>query len=419
MTPKSRDMSKEQAEQFRRLFQSLEMGTGSYSPELVGMFGEAEETDSYVPPTRDYNVPWQTGRPEDPQPGQAMPTPTGITSTGAFRAPDPGGRTYVGRGMGRDDKWWDAKRPTIGLETVWEGGIDLMFSDPTYTYNAENPYVRTPEMDRAAETAYSPANYGVYDPATDTTMFGGFAYAGDLTQGKTQDDYSAEDWQWLQNDRYYQGNDQFTSAGLDALREAGGQNTFSWSHFDHDVNPALDLLRDRSKGYNPFYGDRGRINQAMLDRSRQLGHIGKDLTAYERRVEGNVMDYLYDAMSSKDQIKNRREVRKRWEDMFRNDSPYRKESFYGQRMTQGLFNKLGLSDFGLEFDQSYNDRARQRSNEAPGAGNSVTMGMLGDNPLEKRKSGGFLDAYLKRRNETKPSVSDVLPGLISEMKDQE
>lgn len=412
---KGKDLSRRQAEEFASLFESLQIGEGAYAPEMTTLFGEAVADDPYVP-TRDYNVPWQTGKSTDPQPGQEMPTPTGITSTGSFRAPDEGGKTYVGRSMGRDNEWWDAKRPTIGLESAWDAGVDLLLSDDAYTYNSNNPYVYTEEMARAAETAYTPANYGVYDPATDTTFFGGMSYAGDQTQGKTQADYSDEDWNYLQNDRYYEGFDQFTSEGLAALKAAGGTNALRYSHFDFDVNPALDYLRNRDLGYNPFYGDRGRISQSMIDRSRELGHISDELTPYEKRLDGNVMDYLYDAMGSKDQIRNRAEVRRRFEELTGNDSPYNKNMFYGQRMTQGLFNKLGLDEFGLEFDSSYNEAARERSRQAAGSGNTPTMGMLGDNPFGNVKSGSFLDSYLKQRNESKPSV---VAGLIQEMKDQE
>jgi len=420
MTPKSKDLSRRQAEEFARLFESLQIGEVTYAPEMTTMFGEAVE-EPYVP-ARDYSVPWQTGKSTDPQPGQAMPTPTGIQSTGSFTAPEEGAKTYVGRSMGRDNEWWDLKRPTIGLKDAWIGGVDVLLSDPSYTYSAENPYVYTDEMRAADEARAAELDASMYyDPVTDTTTRYGFTMKGDHTQGKTQADYSPEDWQYLQNDRYYEGFDQFTPEGIAALKAAGGTNTLRWSHFDHDVNAALDYLRDKSKGYNPFYGDRGRVAQGMIDRSRELGHIDDKLTAYEKRSDNNAMDYLYSKLGTTDQVGNRKEAYNRW-NKYLEDMNLSTENFYNVKMNKNLFNRLGLSDFGLEFDESFGGGSGMMGGsgfkmpdryQTDGGSSTFNGGSAGSSSSNANTRGNFMEAYMKEREKEKEKTS--VASLFDEM----
>jgi hypothetical protein len=304
--------------------------------------------------------------------------------------------------MYRDPRWWDPKRATIGLREVWEGGGDVLAE---YRYDDENPYVYTPEMQRQAETAYTPANYGVYDPTTDTTMFGGMAYQGNQTVGKTQADYSPEDWQYLEHDRYYTGHSQFRPEGSTALSEAlGGRaagNPFV-NTYEQDVDRQLQYLGDSA--WNPFYGYHGRIHQDVIDGQRASGVLGEELTAYEKRSDNNAMDYLYNALSSRDQVGNRRAVRDRW-DKYLGDMNLSADNFYNAKMTKNLFNRLGLSDFGLEFDSSF-------------GGDSGMMGGTGFKLPEQYQSGsssqgieqnrgGFMKSYMEERNKIKPSVMSL------------
>lgn len=306
--------------------------------------------------------------------------------------------------MQRDARWWDPKRATIGLREAWESGGDVLAE---YRYDKDtNPFVYTPEMQQEAETSYNPANYGVYDPTTDTTMFGGMSYRGDLTGGKTEADYSPEDWQWLQEDRHYTGHGQFRPEGSAALSEAlGGRaagNPFV-NTFEQDVDRQVKYLGDA--GWNPFYGDRGRIHQDVIDGQRAAGVLGEELTAYERRSANNAMDYLYNALGSRDQVGNRRQVRDRWE-KYLGDMNLSADNFYNVKMNKNLFNRLGLSDFGLEFDSSF------------GGDSNSMMGGSGFKLPEQYKSGfggqgieqnrgGFMESYMEERNKNKPSVMSL------------
>lgn len=305
--------------------------------------------------------------------------------------------------MHRDARWWDPKRATIGLREAWEAGGDVMAE---YRYDKEtNPFVYTPEMQQAAETAYTPANYGVYDPTTDTTMFGGMAYQGNQTGGRELSSFSEEDQKWLQEDQYYTGHGQFRPEGSAALSEAlGGRaagNPFV-NTFEQDVDRQVKYLGDA--GWNPFYGDRGRIHQDVLDGQRAAGVIGEEITAYEKRSDNNAMDYLYNALSSRDQVGNRRAVRDRWE-QYLSDMNLSADNFYNAKMNKNLFNRLGLSDFGLEFDPSF-------------GGNSGMMGGTGFKLPEQYQSGsssqgieenrgGFMKSYMEERNKSKPSVMSL------------
>jgi hypothetical protein len=77
-------------------------------------------------------------------------------------------------------------------------------------------------------------------------------------------------------------------------------------------------------------------------------------------------------------------------------------------MDQGTFNKLGLGDMGLTFDSSYG-RPTNGANVASGGFNKdVNQG--GTAPT-RVKQGGFLDTYLKRQQEIKPSVMSLMQEL--------
>lgn len=319
----------------------------------------------------------------------------------------------------RDGEYWDAKRPTIGLAEVWASGGDIFLEDDSYRYSDKNPYVYTDEMRLADEQqAAELAQQFYYDPETDTTYIGGpgssMTMKGNPYAGKTEADYTPEEWQYLQEGRYYTGNDQFTAEGLQALRDAfGGQATISpyVNTFDHDIDAQLELLGDKS--YNPFYGDRGRTSQAVIDRQRELGIIGPELTAMEKRLDGNIMDYLYDEFDSVDQIKNRSEVLRRWKSWL-SDSGFNKDALYQIRMNENLFKQMGLDEF-KDYNKDYAREKREGAYDPLAGMSGMKMGKLQDLP-EGLLGGGsrksFTEKYLELRNKQKAPSS-----LMQEMKD--
>jgi hypothetical protein len=229
-----------------------------------------------------------------------------------------------------------------------------------------------------------------------------------MTQGKCQADYSPEDWQYLENDRYYTGKDQLTQRGWDYIREQnGGQASISpfIDTFDHDVDRQLQYLGDSN--WNPFYGNKGRIHQDMIDRDRELGRRGDELTAYEQRKEGNIADYMYNAFGDSSMIKHRSNALRNW-NSWKSDNKINDKSLYARRMDQGTFNRLGLGDMGLTFDSSYG-RPVNGANVASGGFNTAVN--QGGTAPTRAKQGGFLDTYLKRREENKPTVMSLMQEL--------
>ena len=404
---------------------------------------EEERYNSAQPPGGDYanwtwipNMGWQyVGNEEDGTAGMS----SRIDKETGERVHYEPERTFD-----RDDKLWNMQRPLIGGRQAWENGADIYGKTEGGIYNAEtNPYVYTDEMRARDEAAAvgTMAHSGVYDPVTNTTMFGGMSYAGDQTAGKTEADYSAEDWEWMNTGRYYEGHDQISDAGRAAWEEAmagrGGGGPLI-DTFHHDVSPLLDAYNN--KNYNPFYGS---VTQATTDRSRELGHIGEGKTAYERRSENNIMDYLYREFGSVDQAKNRSAVGDAW-DKYLKDNNLDAKHFYNAKMTESTFKKMGLDkykDFNAEFntsagggipDNPFGDtsggggsfsgaRNKERMSTAargmmsddrgfgPQPGDAPRhSGSMGVNPFSKPKEGGFLDTYMKRKNESKPSVMSLM-----------
>ena len=307
----------------------------------------------------------------------------------------------------RDNEWWDSKRATIGLAEAWASGGDQFLREGGLYDRESNPYVETQAIRNAnqAALANSPSGGGVYDPTTDTTYFGGMHYQGDMTQGKTQADFTPEAWSSLENnDRYYTGKGQLSPEGYkyisDAVGRTGNGNPFI-STYDHDVDRQLQYLGDSN--WNPFYGDRGRVHQDMFDRNRELGTLGEGLTDYEKRREGNIADYMMDAFRDSSMIKHRGGALRNWA-KWKSDNRINEKSLYARRMDQGTFNKLGLGDMGLTFDSSYG-----RPNVASGGFNTDVN--QGGSASAQVKQGGFLDTYLKRREENKPSVMSLMQEL--------
>ena len=296
----------------------------------------------------------------------------------------------------RDNEWWDSKRATIGLERAWASGGDQFLREGGLYNESTNPYVYTDEMRAAdqAALAQTPSGGGVYDPVTNTTFFGGMHYQGDMTQGKHISSFTPEQQQYLTHDRYYTGMDQLTPQGWAYIREQNdGRATVSpfVSTFDHDVDRQLQYLGDSN--YNPFYQNKGRIHQDMLDRDRELGRLGEGLTDYEKRKEGNIADYMYNSFKDPSMLRYRSQALNNW-NKWKDDTKINENALYTRKMDQRTFDTLGLGDMGLTFDNSFG-----RPN-APANTGAPTV-----------KKGGFLETYLKRQAEVKPSVMSLMQEL--------
>jgi len=295
-----------------------------------------------------------------------------------------------------DEEWTNLQRPLRFGEKAWANGADLYNLEGGRYDRETNPYVYTDEMkaeDRRRAAEYE-ASY-TYDPVTDTTTRGG---PGGFTQkgapmSKPISDYTPEQLQYLNHDRYYQGHEQLTASGRKMVDEALGRRSNAFGDvYGQDMNSLLDAFNDDS--YNPFYGA---LNQATTDRNRELGLLGDKQTAYERRSDNNIMDYLYREFSDIDQVKNRAEVQRRWAD-YKEEMNLKDDHYYNRRMDERTFNRLGLNEF-KDFNAEFNPRSSMGANP-------MTAGLLGGEA--EVKQGGFLDTYLKRRNEEKPSVMSLM-----------
>jgi len=304
-------------------------------------------------------------------------------------------------GMGRDQVWWDMKRPLVGGMDAWKGLADLANQEGG-RYSADNPYVYTDEMREADEAASADhvSNTGYYDAATDSTFWNGMWYPGDLTTSTvtTEDDWSAEDWQWLQEGRYYEGHDQITPQAAEAMRAAGGGSGLI-DVFSHDVTPLLDAFK--SDDWNPFYGQ---DRQNIIDRQREIGVLGDRKTAYEKRWDNNVMDYLYENFTEGTDAATRTGVAQKWAQyLAKNDRSHR--DYYNRRMTEKMFKDIGLDEYG-EFNADYASSGGMLTNPLDG---------FDMNKPEDAYSADIVQAYVTERDKHRNKKS--VASLFDEMKE--
>lgn len=327
----------------------------------------------------------------------------------------------------RDSVWWDMKRPLVFGESAWIGGGDLYNLEGGRYNRKTNPYVYTDEMRaRDLEREREHAAQFYYDPETNLTHIGG--KGSRMTMKGPPRTLAVEDMTPEQreyhdsNQRYYEGHSQFTDQGRKYMQQAGMKfsNPFA-DVFSQDVNPLLDAFA--SDDWNPFYGtDR----QNIIDRQREIGILSDQKTAYENRTKGNIMDYMYKALSGIDQAKNRRKMFTNWNEYLESKGLDHR-NMYNVRMNERLFNQLGMGEFGLEYDPdlfkgtAFDTGPIVRSGFAGGnplmnSGGMMSDKMAGDKqplPQIQANNGGFLDSYLRQRANRPPSVMS----LMDEMKD--
>jgi hypothetical protein len=267
---------------------------------------------------------------------------------------------------------------------IWSKGGDV-FAQEGGRYSAENPYVESPEeaLRRKAEAAAYERSYS-YDPVTNRTSWGG--EGGFSTAGAPKSIPITDEMRARMNDptqRDYSGVSSFSKQGRDILNEAFNGRAQSPFGGIMGNSEAVDHLikKFQDDSFNPFYA-RGREGDK----------------AYDRRSANNIMDYLYKEFGGNDQIANRGQVMRNWNAFAEEHGGT--DRMYNRRMDEATFNKLGLDkfkDFNADFSPS---RFK--------GGNPMT-GLLGGEAEVKK--GGFLDTYLKRKNESKPSVMSLMKEL--------
>lgn len=182
-----------------------------------------------------------------------------------------------------------------------------------------------------------------------------------------------------------------------------------------DINPhdEEDILRMfGEEGYNPYYG-RGWNNSEWRDRATELkGGDDSFLNPWKNRVSGNMMDYLYQGTKG--------DVNTRWRtkhafDKWMTENNVRQKDLFQTRMTERMFNDMGLGDiWGTGYDASYNEAYGGSGNPLENlrkAGGSSAGGSVFDayakerasqgNPTQQQQSSSvasLFDSYMKERN---------------------
>ena len=284
-------------------------------------------------------------------------------------------------------------RAMNNAERIWSRGGDV-FAQEGGRYSAENPYVESPEeaaSRRAASAAY--ASKRVYDAATDTTWYGGGVGQGFSSKGERKTIPITDEMRAAMNDpsqRNYSGVGSFSQQGRDILNEAFNGRAFSPFDGIMGNSEAVDHLIEKFQddGFNPLYA-RGSGN------------------AYDNRRSDNIMDYIYKEFGGNDQIANRQEVLKRF-NSWKEESGLKSNHMYHQTMDEGTFNRLGLNEF-KDFNKDFSQGTGLPSVN-PFSQSTNGRGMIDGKSIDV-KQGGFLDSYLRRRAEEKPSVMSLMKEL--------
>ena len=325
---------------------------------------------------------------------------------------------------------------------IWSKGGDV-YAQEGGRYSAENPYVESPE--EAAERRARSAEYErthVYDEATDTTWHGGGVGSGFSSKGKRKTIPITDEMRRQMNDPYardYSGVSSFSKQGRDILNEAFNGRAFSPFGGIMGNSEAVDHLIEKfqDKDFNPLYARGGSKNKS----------------------DNNMMDYIYKEFGTNDQIANRRDVIERFE-AYKKKMNLKDKHFMNTRMSQRLFDEMGLGDFkdfnadfapnaglpkenpfgetegGGSFssgrNESRNFRGLMSDDEGFGPNesknvrglmsddsgfgpniNNMHSGGMGANPFAATKPAGdsYLETYLKRKNQSKPSVMSLMKEL--------
>ena len=183
-----------------------------------------------------------------------------------------------------------------------------------------------------------------------------------------------------------------------------------------DINPAdkeAILAMYQEEGYNPYYGrhfnnqNYRRLNDAL---GRDVTGLGGHFDAYDNRMSGNMMDYLYD--KTKDASNFQRDQTNRRFTQWMRDNNVSQKDLFQSSMTKQAYDAMGLQDVIGEYDASYGGGG------IFGGGNPLNQNTgSSTNPLggiqTSSTGGGFLDSYLKTKDElnNKTSVKSLFKDM--------
>lgn len=234
-----------------------------------------------------------------------------------------------------------------------------------------------------------PRDWAAARRVTDTGRSGWTTGAGDWAPFMREDDATTFGW----------------SIDYEAAKEAGLEGGYQLdSVFGHEHDDAIRMLG--SKGYNPFYDrfnqnpELKRIADRYLKYNHQPERFQYDNTAFDKRVEDNVADYLYGMLNTKENMDYRRGVLRNYDRWVSESMDGNYNRVYGTRMTESLFDKLGLKDMGLEYRQTSRDRLMNQVNQASPdrAGSFLESYVTDKKQAEQRKGvGSMFAAYLEER----------------------
>ena len=234
----------------------------------------------------------------------------------------------------------------------------------------------------------------------------------------------------MSHDLYRSGLDHYSgeydeTAMSQWVNQLAGQPTVSpWINVTDDARQSTysAFMEDN---YNPFIGNEGAWVTPEGNDIR-----GSNNGTAEGYRDDSISAYLKNAFAGQDQVKNRADALRSFKKWNGTEQGINTAS---TRMNQRYFNELGLGDFGLEFvdprQEAYDKMVAGFSSGGESTGGFMdaynsqrpvnpaglaTGGARPEAPAGPQvKPGGFMESYLKKKAENKPSVMS----LMTELKD--
>ena len=174
----------------------------------------------------------------------------------------------------------------------------------------------------------------------------------------------------------------------------------------HDQQDIINMYN--SGDFNPYYSPHHQTQQHR-DRLREMGNDRHSLSSFDNRMQGNMMDYLYDKTKSSDRdtIAKRGEVMKKWQ-AYSNGANW--DSLYNRRMDERTYRQMGLQDILGEYDSNYNAQFKGEAQGNPLAIARADMARQENDPSARR---GFLGSYLDTKDKLAERTS--VKSLFKEM----
>ena len=227
----------------------------------------------------------------------------------------------------------------------------------------------------------------------------------------------------MSHDFYRSGLDHYAGEYDEAamsrwVNQLAGQNTTSpWINVTDDARRSTynAFMEDN---YNPFIGNEGAWVTPEGNDIR-----GSNNGTAEGYRDDSISAYLKNAFAGQDQVQNRADALRAFKQW---NGTERGVNTASTRMNQRYFDELGLADFGLTFEdprQAAYDKMVAGFSSGTGNTGGFMEAYSGSRPPTEAagprpeapqvKIGGFMESYLKRKAETKPSVMS----LMTELKD--